>query len=154
MREITRDELDQAVEGQTIVSRFLDTVRAHPDQVAVREKQPDGSYVEWTYADYADHVAGAAAYLQGLGVGPGDRVVLMMRNVPAFHFIDLGVAALGRHRHLDLQLELARAGAYLAGHCKAKLALVEDDGFEERFLKVREELPDLGDDRQPRATTA
>ena len=95
MREITRDELDQAVEGQTIVSRFLDTVRAHPDQVALREKQPDGSYVEWTYADHAEHVAGAAAYLQGLGVGPGDRVVLMMRNVPAFHFIDLGVAALG-----------------------------------------------------------
>ena len=30
-----------------------------------------------------------------LGVGPGDRVVLMMRNVPDFHFIDLGVAALG-----------------------------------------------------------
>ena len=30
MREITRDELDQAVEGQTIVSRFLDTVRPTP----------------------------------------------------------------------------------------------------------------------------
>ena len=29
------------------------------------------------------------------GVGAGDRVVLMMRNVPEFHFIDLGIAALG-----------------------------------------------------------
>ena len=38
MREITRAELDQAAEGQTIISRFLDTVRAHPDQVgAARE---------------------------------------------------------------------------------------------------------------------
>ena len=33
--------------------------------------------------------------------------------------------------------------AYLAGHCGAKLAIVEDDGFEERFQKVRDELPDL-----------
>ena len=110
--------------------------------------------VEWTYADYADHVAGAAAYLQGLGVGPGDRVVLMMRNVPAFHFLDLGVAALGATADLDLQLARPSRSSYLAGHCEAKLALVEDDGFEERFLKVRDELPELGDDRERRATTA
>ena len=84
MREITRDELDQAVEGQTIISRFLDTIRAHPDQVGLREKQPDGSFTEWTYAEYADHVAGATAYLQGLGGGAGDRVVLVMRDGPAF----------------------------------------------------------------------
>src|SRR5688572_20053699 len=92
--EITKAELDQAVAGQTIVSRFLKTVEAHPQQVGLREKQADDSYAEWTYQDYADHVAGAAAYLRGLGVGPGDRVVLMMRNIPDFHFIDLGIAAL------------------------------------------------------------
>ena len=143
MREITRAELDGAVEGQTIVSRFLDTVRAHPDQVAVRAKQPDDSYVEWTYADHADHVAGAAAYLQGLGVGAGDRVVLMMRNLPDFHFIDLGIAALGATAISIYNSSSPEQVAYLAGHCHAKVALVEDDGFEERFLKVREELPDL-----------
>ena len=143
MREITRDELDQAVEGQTIVSRFLDTIRAHPDQVGLREKQPDGSFVEWTYAEYADHVAGATAYLQGLGVGPGDRVVLMMRNVPAFHFIDLGIAALGATAISIYNSSSPEQVSYLAGHCRATVALVEDDGFEERFLKVREELPEL-----------
>ena len=58
MREITKAELDEAVEGQTIVHRFLDTVRAHPQQVALRAQQPDGSYAEWTYAQYADLVAG------------------------------------------------------------------------------------------------
>jgi long-chain acyl-CoA synthetase len=32
---------------------------------------------------------------------------------------------------------------YLAGHCKAKVAVVEDDGFAERFAKVRDHLPAL-----------
>src|SRR5688572_22720910 len=152
MREITRDELDRAVEGQTIISRFLDTIREHPDQVGLRAKQPDDAYVEWTYAQYGERVASAAAYLQRLGVGPGDRVVLMMRNVPSFHFVDLGIAALGATAISIYNSSSPEQVAYLAGHCKAKLAVVEDDGFEERFLKVREELPglqtivNLGDD--------
>jgi long-chain acyl-CoA synthetase len=141
--EITKAELDQAVQGQTIVSRYLQTVQQHPEQVALRTKQPDDSYVEWTYQDHADHVAGAAAHLRSLGVGPGDRVVLMMRNVPDFHFIDLGIAALGATSISIYNSSSPEQVAYLTGHCKAQLAIVEDDGFEDRFLKVRDELPDL-----------
>jgi long-chain acyl-CoA synthetase len=143
LTEITKAELDQAVQGQTIVSRYLQTVRQHPEQVALRTKQPDDSYVEWTYQDHADHVAGAAAQLRSLGVGPGDRVVLMMRNVPDFHFIDLGIAALGATSISIYNSSSPEQVAYLTGHCKAQLAIVEDDAFEERFLQVRDELPDL-----------
>ncbi|MGH9084138.1 MAG: AMP-dependent synthetase/ligase, partial [Acidimicrobiales bacterium] len=141
--EITRAHLDEAVEGQTIISRFLETVQAHPGQVALREQQTDGSYREWTYAEYAERVAAAAAHLRSLGIGPGDRVVLMMRNVPAFHFVDFGVAFLGATAISIYNSSSPDQIAYLAGHCKAKLAVVEDDGFEERFVKVRDELPDL-----------
>jgi len=141
--EITKQELDDAVAGQTIISRFLATVRDHPHQVALREQQPDGSYAEWTFAEYAAHIAGAAAHLRSLGVGPGDRVVLMMRNVPAFHFVDLAVAFLGGTAISIYNSSSPEQVAYLAGHCKAKVAVVEDDGFEERFLKVRDELPAL-----------
>ena len=140
---ITKAELDDAVAGQTIVSRYLDTVAAHPDQVAIRAKSDDDSYVEWTYAEHAEHVAGAAAHLRSLGVAPGDRVVLMMRNVPDFHIIDLAVAALGATRISIYNSSSPEQVAYLTGHCKAKLAIVEDDGFEERFTKVRDELPQL-----------
>ncbi|MGH9275776.1 MAG: AMP-dependent synthetase/ligase, partial [Acidimicrobiales bacterium] len=141
--QITKAELDGAVAGQTIVSRYLDTVAAHPDQVAIRAKGADDSYTEWTYAEHASHVAGAAAHLRSLGVAPGDRVVLMLRNVPDFHFIDLGVAALGATAISIYNSSSPEQVAYLTGHCKAKLAIVEDDGFEERFTKVRDELPQL-----------
>jgi long-chain acyl-CoA synthetase len=143
MSEITRAELDRAVEGQTILDRFLATVQTHPQQVALRAKQPDGSYAAWTYGQYAERVAAAAAHLKSLGVGAGDRVVLMMRNIPDFHFVDLGIAALGATSISIYNSSSPEQVGYLTGHCRAKLALVEDDGFEERFLKVREELPAL-----------
>lgn len=141
--KITKAQLDEAVEGQTIVSRFLDTVAAHPGQVALREKQPDGSYRTWTYADHAAKVAAAAAHLRAQGVGPGDRVVLMMRNIPDFHFVDLAVAALGATSISIYNSSSPEQVAYLVGHCGAEVAIVEDDGFEQRFAKVSDQLPDL-----------
>ena len=143
MPEITKAELDQAVAGQTIMSRFLETVAAHPTQVALRAKQPDGAYAQWTYADYAARVGSAAAHLRSLGIGPGDRVVLMMRNIPEFHFIDLGIAALGATPISIYNSSSPEQVAYLTGHCKAKVALVENDAFEGRFLNVRDDLPAL-----------
>jgi long-chain acyl-CoA synthetase len=140
--EITREQLDQAVEGATIGSKFLETVQKHPDQVALRAKQGDG-WAEWTYRDYADHVAGAAAYLSSLGVGPGDRVVLMMRNIPAFHFIDLGALFCGATAISVYNSSSPEQVQYLVGHCDAKVAIVEDDGFAKRFEEVRGELPAL-----------
>ena len=50
----TKEELDAAVAGQTVASRFLDTVTAHPDQVALRWKNEDDSWGEMTYAEYAE----------------------------------------------------------------------------------------------------
>ena len=125
MSQIAKAELDAAVKGQTIVSRFLETVTAHPRQVALRAKRADGTYAEWTYADYAARVAAAAAHLRSLGVGPGDRVVLMMRNIPEFHFIDLGVAALGATSISIYNSSSPEQVGYLTGHCKAALAIVE-----------------------------
>ena len=141
--QITREELDDAVAGQTIVGRFLETVVAHPERVALRRRGADGTFDEWTYADYGRHVAGAAAHLRSLGVGPADRVVLMMRNIPDFHFIDLAVAFLGATSISIYNSSSEEQVSYLAGHCKAKVAIVEDDGFAERFTKVRDELPAL-----------
>ena len=128
--------------------------RTHPQQVALRTKQPDGSYAEWTYRDHADHVAGATAYLKEAGVRAGDRVVLMLRNVPEFHFIDLGIAALGATSISIYNSSSPEQVAYLTRHCQAKLAIVEDDGFEARFLRRARRPPGARDDRQRCRTMA
>jgi long-chain acyl-CoA synthetase len=138
----TKDELDRQVEGQTIASRWLDTVSAHPDNVALRERQGDG-WVALTYAEMADRVARAAAGLRARGVGPGDRVVLMMRNIPEFHIVDLATLFCGATPVSIYNSSPPDQVAYLTGHCGAKVAVVEDPGFAERFAAVRDELPKL-----------
>jgi long-chain acyl-CoA synthetase len=139
---ITAEAIDRKVAGQTFASRWLDTVAAHPDVVALRSKDGE-AWVELTYADLAGRVARAAAGLQTLGVGPGDRVVLMMRNIPEFHIVDLAVTFCGATPISLYNSSAPDQIAYLAGHCGATVAVVEDLGFAERFATVRDQLPSL-----------
>jgi long-chain acyl-CoA synthetase len=137
----TREEIDRASAGQTVPSRFLTTVAAHPEQVALRWKTAEEGWGEWTYADYADLVARAASGLAELGVGRGDRVVMMLRNRPEFHVLDVAVAMLGATPISIYNSSSPEQVQYLTAHCGAKVAIAEDLGFLERFLKVRSELP-------------
>src|SRR4029450_4632330 len=73
----TKDELDRKVEGQTIASRWLETLAAHPDNVALRSKDGD-RWIEWTFADLGDRVARAAAGLRTLRVGRVARALLLV----------------------------------------------------------------------------
>ena len=50
-----------------------------------------------------------AAGLRSLGVGPADRVVMLMANRPEFHVADMAVLLLGATPDLDLQLVVAGA---------------------------------------------
>ena len=142
---VSNDEIMAAVEGQTVPSMFLDTVSAHPDAVALRWRTSDGGWDEWTFRDYADQVARAAGGLTRAGITKGDRVVLMMRNVPQFHVIDLATAFLGATPVSIYNSSSPEQVEYLVNHCEAVHGVVEDTGFLERFLKVRAELPTLKD---------
>jgi long-chain acyl-CoA synthetase len=143
MASVTNEELLARVEGRTVCSEFLGTLERHGGAVALRSMDPDGSWTEWTFERYASEVASVATGLQGLGVGKGDRVVLMMRNRPEFHVADLAVLFLGATPISIYNSSSADQVAYLAGHCDAKVAIVEDPGFLERFTAVADQLPAL-----------
>ena len=135
-------KLDDAVAGQTFASRWLDTVAAHGGQVALRER--DGErWRELTYADVAARVARAATGLRALGVEPGDRVVLMMRNIPDFHVVDLAVVFCGATPVSIYNSSPPDQVAYLTSHSRATVAVVENAGFLARFEAVRDQLPGL-----------
>ena len=138
----TSQEIAAAVEGHTVATRFRDTVRDHPDRVALRWKDGDG-WGEWTWRDYGDRACRVAAALRDLGVVQGERVVLMMRNRPEFHVADIGVLLLGATPVSIYNSSAPEQVQYLASHCGAVTAIVEDVDFLERILKVRDELPAL-----------
>ena len=142
MPQVTNETLAEQVRGQTVPSRFLDTVRARPDAVALRARDGDG-WQETTFAEYAEDACRVAAGLQGLGVGRGDRVVLMIRNRPEFFVADMGALLVGATPISIYNSSAPEQVQYLVGHCEAKVAIVEDVDYLERFLKVRSELPAL-----------
>jgi long-chain acyl-CoA synthetase len=148
--QVSSDDVMAAIDGRTVPVAFLATVGERPDAVALRWRTADGGdegddagWGEWTWAEYADRVARAAAGLKALGVVAGDRVVLMLRNIPEFHVLDLAVAFCGATPVSIYNSSSADQVRYLVGHCGATVGIVEDAGYLARFLEVRHELPSL-----------
>ncbi|MGZ6972568.1 MAG: AMP-dependent synthetase/ligase [Acidimicrobiia bacterium] len=142
MSRVTNEQLLEQVRGQTVPTRFVETVRAKPDGVALRWKDGD-TWRHWTWTDYAERATRLAASLQELGVKRGDRVVLMMRNRPEFHVADLAALLLGATPISIYNSSAEEQVQYLVGHCEASVAILEDQEYLDRFLAVRSALPSL-----------
>lgn len=137
-------DLAARIDDQTVVRWLRRNVRETPDRVAVRRMRPDGSDREdWTWARVADEAARLARAFNRLGLDRGDRALLFLRNRPEFHVADLGVLLAGGTPLSIYNSSAPEQVAYLAGHSRARIAVVDDIGFLERLLKVRGELPDL-----------
>jgi len=139
---LTSNEIAAEVAGQTVATRFRETVRAYPDRVALRWRDGD-AWHELTWAQYADRACRLAAALDGLGVVRGERVVMMMRNRHEFHIADMAVVLTGATPVSIYNSSAPEQVQYLASHCGAVVAIIEDIEYLERVLKVRDEIPTL-----------
>ena len=139
----TSQELDQAIAGQTVAKRFLANLERHGDVEVLRWKDAGGDWQTQTLAQVADDVARLTTGLRGLGIGKGDRVVLMLTNRPEFHAIDLAVLFCGATPVSIYNSSAPDQIDYLVNHCGAKMAILENDGFLARFDAVRDRLGTL-----------
>jgi long-chain acyl-CoA synthetase len=138
----TSAQIAAETEGTTVATLFRDAVTGHGDQVALRWKAGD-DWQEMTYARYGESATRLATALTGLGVGPGDRVALMMRNRPEFHVADVAVVLVGATPISIYNSSSPDQIAYLMGHSGVSVAIVEDERFLASVLSVRAELPAL-----------
>ena len=76
-------ELGEWVEGQSVVRWLRDGVRERGDQIALRVRGTDGAWDEMSWREVGERCARFASRLRGLGVGPGDAVLLLLRNRPS-----------------------------------------------------------------------
>ena len=139
----TSAEIDAVIEGLTVPKQFLATVAAHGELVALRWKDSSDEWHELTYRQFADQVARAAAGLAANGVGPGDRILLMLRNRPEFHVLDLAALFLGATPVSIYNSSSPDQIEYLANDAAVTLAVVDDRGFYEAVSKVRHGIPSL-----------
>ncbi len=145
MPRVSIEEVHSAVANTNAPQMFLQLARDHPDLPALHSLKSDapGSWNVWTMRDYVDAAARAAAGLQLAGLAAGQRILLMTRNRPEFHWFDLAAQFLRATPVSIYNSSSPEEIQYLADHAGAEIAIVEDTGFLERLLTVRDELPML-----------
>ncbi len=138
-------EIDAIVAGTTTPRKFLELVAAHgavPALHSMKDATP-GSWNSWSYDQLAELVARAAAGFVATGVQPGERVLLMTRNRPDFHWLDLAAQFVRATPVSIYNSSSPEEIQYLSHHAEARIAIVEDAGFLDRMMAVRAELPEL-----------
>ena len=139
----TSQDLHDRIVGQNIPKRFLANLGRNAEVEVLRWKNGDGTWASWTLQELADVTARLSTGLRDLGVGKGDTVVMMLRNRPEFHALDLAVLFLGATPVSVYNSSAADQIDYLVNDCKAKVAIVDDAGLLTRWAKVRSALPTI-----------
>lgn len=100
-------------------------------------------YGEWqpvTWAVARDDVVALARGLRALGVGPGDRVVLVSENRPEWGIADLAVMSLGALTVPAYTTNTVGDHVHVLTDCGAKLAIVSSEKLAERLLPAVREV--------------
>ncbi len=138
-----RAEIDAAARGKTVLTVFDETCTQIPDEPALNWKDASGSWRSLTWSQYRHEVRKATAGLKAIGFMPGEFAVIMSRNRPEHLIADLGVLH-ARGVAVSIYNTLAPEQVkYIADHCDAVVAVVENASFLAKFDAVRDQLPKL-----------
>jgi len=100
-------------------------------------------YTTLSTAEFFGRTAGLAVGLEKLGVGRGDRVMLLTDNRPEWHMVDLATVDLGA---ADVPVYGTLTPAQISYQIKdsgSKVAVAENADQMAKFLQIRNECPDL-----------
>ena len=138
-----RAETDAAARGKTVLTNFEQTCTEVPDEKALNWKDAFGNWRSLTWSEYRQVVRKVTAGLKAMGFRPGEFAVIMSRNRPEHLMADLGVLH-ARGVPVSLYNTLAPEQVkYIAEHCDAVVAIVENAGFLAKFDAIRDQLPKL-----------
>jgi len=116
--------------------------RYGPNHTAMRHKH-SGIWQPYTWKDYYLNVKYLALGLISLGFEPGDKVLIIGDNAPQWYYSEL--AAQSNHGtsvglHPDSSPSEIK---YIAQNSEVRFALVQDQEQIDKFLEVKDELPQL-----------
>ena len=103
---------------------------------------PGGRKV-WSTEEFFRAASALAEALSGLGIGKGDRVMLLCDNRPEWHQADLAIADVGAVSVPIYGTLTPPQIAYQANDSGAVAAIAETPQQLEKFLTIREETPQL-----------
>ena len=138
-----RQEIEREVEGRTLCDLLADNAAGDGGDAPAMSWKRDGQWRTRSWREHRERVAEAAVGLARLGVGRGDFVAIMATNRPEHVVADQAAVHAGATPstfYFTLAPEQIR---YCAGHCEAKVAVLEDRDMLKRWQEIREDLPAL-----------
>ncbi|HSN55667.1 MAG TPA: long-chain fatty acid--CoA ligase [Candidatus Sulfomarinibacteraceae bacterium] len=126
---------------RTVLDFFRHEVEA-PRSEHYAHWTPSGRRV-LTTEQFFDRTAAFAAALTGLGVGRGDRVMLLSDNRPEWHMVDFATLSLGAVDVPVYGTLTPEQIAYQAKDSGAKVAVVETPEQMAKLLEIRKRCPEL-----------
>ena len=107
---------------------LLDIARKRPNRPMLRYWR-DGAWQRLSWGEFALAVAGAAAWLRGAGVMPGDRVLLVSESRPEFNIADVALMAIGAVPVPTYTTNTVADHAHILADSGARIAIVSTPGL-------------------------
>lgn len=127
---------------ETVIRIFERTVAERGAAPALKYKR-DGVWRAIGFDDYHRDVMRAARGFMKLGLAPGEAVSIIGFNCPQWLIADLAAIAAGGMPAGIYTTSSPELCAYVAGHCEARVVVVENAEQLAKFKQVRHELPAL-----------
>ncbi len=140
--EHERQAIEAAIGDMTLVGLLGRNAERFADHPAIRWNAGDETRT-LTWSEYRGQVVEVAAGLRTLGVEAGNFVAIMAGNRPEHVIADLGIVHAGA---VPVSLYNTLAGEqiqYIADHCSARVAVLENADYLERWQGVRGDLSNL-----------
>jgi len=126
----------------TLPSRFLNAVDRYPSPRAQMVRRAE-RWEAISSQEFLRRVAGLANCFVELGVKPGDRVGLFAPNCPEWHTADFAISGSGAVTVPVYFNESPDRMAFILNHCGAEVLFIAGNSQFERFLRIRDQLPNL-----------
>ncbi len=125
-----------------IIDALERTAASRADLPALYRKR-NGTWDSITWREYRRQIRQAARALIALGVGPGEHVTIIGFNCAEWFVADIAAIAAGAIPAGIYTTNTPEQCQYIAEHCAARVAFVENAEQLAKFLAIRDQLPAL-----------
>jgi long-subunit acyl-CoA synthetase (AMP-forming) len=127
---------------RTLMEVLTETAARYSNNPALCHKV-DNTWITTTWKEYQDQILIAARAFMALGLEPKGCVAIIGNNCPQWLIADIAAIFAGAVPAGIYATNSPQQCHYIAEHCEAAIAVVEDKEQLDKFKKIRDTLPNL-----------
>jgi len=127
----------------SVPTLFKTQVENLPNNLALRKKDINGKFLDWTWTQYHQDVISVAKAFISLGLEPLHTVAILGHNDNAWHMSNLAAIHSGGFATGIYESNSPTACKYIAEDSRANIVVVGDTVQLEKILSIKDQLPEL-----------